>query len=415
MLEGVRDGSTSGGDAGWHVDLRVRGHQPRVRQGGHGQHLLRGTRFVGLGHGAVSEVSGIRGAGIGRVEGWRRRQGKDFTVVGVHHENRAGFRAGRRDAVGQRLFRGPLQIRIQGQRVVGSVHGWGEDAGTQRDATVGRAFIDLLSGGPGQLGVEHPLESRGSPAFPVDETDDVARECPVGVGAQGVVLGEQAVPATLAVPVDTFAHVVLDLGPGGRRNVPGNFRIPDPRGRQNLQVFGLGTPQVRGQDLRHGFRCRVRLFPFLRTHRVALVRPVALHHIRVSRDVHGRLGGGEHHPVAVGDGATFGQQFPGVLHLLRGLGGEALGLEGLQLNSASDADHHQQKQSHHERTDAYAGASEGQLPGATSPATDRTATHRSPSPVRGVASSVDAGGAWEASGSGEAGAGVCRAPGSPVR
>ena len=237
MLEGVRDGSTSRSDAGRHIDLRVRSHQPRVRQGSHGQHLLRGTRFIGLGHCAVSEVSSIRGARIGRVKGWRRRQCQDLTVIRVHHENRAGFRASCRDAVSQRLLRGPLQVSIQSQRVAGSVHGRGEDAGTQRDASVGRAFVDLLSGDPCQLGVKHPLESRGSLALPVDETDDVARECPVGVGTQGVAFGEQAVPATFAVPIDTFAHVIFDLGPGGSWNMPGNFRIPSPLRSQDLQVF----------------------------------------------------------------------------------------------------------------------------------------------------------------------------------
>ena len=172
---------------------------------------------------------------------------------------------------------------------------------------------------------------------------------------------------------------------------------------------------MRGQDLCHGFRCCLRLLLFFRTHRIALVRSVALNHVRISRDVHGRLSGREHHPVAIHNGATFGQQVSGVLHLLRGLGSKALGLQGLQLNSTSDADHYQQKQSHHERTDPHAGASEGQLPGVTSPAANRTTAHRSLSPVCAASSSVDADGAWEASGSGAAGAGVCRAPGSPVR
>ena len=172
---------------------------------------------------------------------------------------------------------------------------------------------------------------------------------------------------------------------------------------------------MRGQDLCHGFRCRISLFLFLRAHRITLVRAVALHHVRISRDVHSRLSGRKHHPVAIHNGSAFGQQVPGVLHLLRGLGSKTLGLEGLQLNSTSDADHHQQKQNHHERTDPHAGASEGQLPCVPSPAANRTTAHLSLSPVCAVSSSVDADGAGESSGSGAAEADVCRAPGSLVR
>ena len=196
--------------------------------------------------------------------------------------------------------------------------------------------------------------------------------------------------------------------------MPGDLRMLGILGQQDLKVLRLAAPQMRGEDLGDGLRRRFRLLLLLGTDRVALVCTIGLHHLWVGCDVHRRLGGSEYHSVAVGDHPPVGQQLARVLHLLRRLRGECLGLQGLQLDGTPNADDHQQQQGHHERADAHAGTAQGHPPhAAVTPAMRRpagcrpapgaarwTRTHCSPISVCAVACPAGSCVCWAAGGVG---------------
>src|SRR5207302_6935100 len=184
--------------------------------------------------------------------------GDDGAGVRVHHQHAAALGLVEGDAGGQRLLRGVLDVRVDGQLQVGAVDG----------VVAGLAADDDLVPGQVLVAGDRPVPARQQRlvegfhavlpgAVVVDEAEQVGRQGRVGVTARQVgalafglqpdprqVERLEAVGDLLRLP----AGDVGELGTGGDQRLHGRQRLAGGGAQRRGDVLALGGADLVGRD-----------------------------------------------------------------------------------------------------------------------------------------------------------------------
>ena len=356
-----------------HFDGGVTGDQAGVQQGGHGEHLLHRAGLVGVGDGPVAEVVRIGIARVVRVEGGHIGQRQHLAGLDGHDDRGAalGIRLG--DGIGKFGLGHPLQFGVDGQLERRAVDRLDKCAVPERDRPIGRGLVGLLAVDAAQLGVVQVLQTGGALIVVIDEAQHVGGERPVRVVAHRVGRRIDAVPAAV---LQLVGHLLVEGG--GNLALDQFVLVRAAIGvawlAQPLQVVGLAAAQVRRQDAGDRLGCLGGLCLLFGRHVVGIVA-VGGDGPRVGDHLEGRLGLGEHLPVAVEDDAAVGLELLGAGELLGSRLGIGGGIDALKQQRAPGGDGEDHGHQDEEERDAPVGGRDGQLPAPASAAGSR-AVHR---------------------------------------